>query len=109
MHTLLWVVALLVVGGIAAYGGPLAAEGAGSTCGALEKRFVTLATDTRATGTERDAASFGRALLGSLQTLTNGNLAAEYARREHPNLPAGFGCVVLYWRSFVPGEKTVPN
>lgn len=105
MRTLLWIAALLVIGAVAGYGVPLAAESAGTTCSALEKRFLTLATETRATGAERDAASLGRALLGSLQGFTNGNLAAEYARREHPNLPAGFGCVVMYWRTFLPGAK----
>ena len=29
----------------------------------------------------------------------------EAVLREHPDLPPGFGCVVLYWRSFLPGEK----
>jgi hypothetical protein len=107
MRAFLWLVALVVIGGAAAYGVPLAAESASTTCNALEKRFIALNAPARGgSGPERDLANLGRAFLGNLQNVSNGSFATEYAIREYPNLPPGFGCAVLYWRTFLPGGKT---
>ncbi len=97
-----------MIGSAAAYGIPLAAESASTTCSALEKRFVALTAPARGGGSaaERDLADLGRAFLGNLQNFSNGSFATEYAIREYPNLPPGFGCVALYWRTFLPGERT---
>src|SRR5262249_48569504 len=109
MRTLLWIVVVLVIGCGAAYGIPLAAESSGTTCDAFEKRFVAVNAPARGnSGTAQDAADLARSFMGALQGVSKGGFATEYALRQYPNLPPGFGCVVLYWRTFLPGEKPRP-
>ena len=97
------VVAIVLIA-LLAYGVPLVSESTDSPCSALERRFVVVATKGASEpGADPNVASLGRAFLGQLQGVSNGNFAIEYVRHEHPNLPAGLACVEEYWRSLLPG------
>lgn len=75
-------------------GYPLVNESTKRPCGALEKRFVTLATRDGDPGNVLGAA-IAKELLG----VGRGFLAEEYARQRHPDFPAFATCYADYWHS----------
>jgi len=83
---LLILIALIFAG---MYFYPQINEGTGSTCAALEKRFVRDAFSNEQGG---DVFS---ALLSS--GATNGALAASMVKSASPNLPAALGCLQIYY------------
>jgi hypothetical protein len=110
MRALVLILLALLVAGAAAYGLPLVSESAGTTCNALEKRFIAVSFPARGTSNpDPDLAALGRAFLGGLQNFSKGSFATEYALREYPNLPSGIGCVVLYWRTVVSPDTIRPR
>ena len=99
---------VIVVVGIF-FGFPLVYEHAGSTCVAFEKRLLAPPPDTATSDPERALAALRAAFMSGLQHLSDGSVAAEVARRRHPDWSPGVACVVEYWRSLVvPADTSRP-
>ena len=98
MKPVVWTVLILLV---IVIGSPLLNEETGSACSALERRTVTL---LRGGGTPTAGGSFAGALLGGVQSLSDGAVARDEVRRRQPNLPAVVGCVWYYWDSLLDPE-----
>lgn len=90
-----WLIALVIIL-VAMFFYPQFNESASTTCAATEKRFARSAFEPKE----------GGSLLGALivSGVSNGALASEFAKNEHPNLPATLGCVVVYYHMMIDPE-----
>jgi hypothetical protein len=76
-------------------GYPLINEGAGNACSALEKRWYTVSVSAS------DNSLVESAVIRSLIEAGEGLFAAEYVRKELPEIPPAVTCSYRYWRSFL--------
>jgi hypothetical protein len=74
---------------------PLVNENASSSCGAFERRWLTLSYMAKGN------AIIESAVIRSLMDASNGMFAEEYARRYWPEVPPAVTCYFYYWRSMV--------
>jgi hypothetical protein len=80
---------------------PLINEDTASSCSAVERRYLALQPMA---GSDSTGDSFARALASGVQNLTNGALARDTVKRQHPNLPAAVTCTWYYWKGVIDPE-----
>jgi hypothetical protein len=91
---------LLILCSVIAYGYPLLSEGVTNGCSALEKKSIRVAAAQHGTGTANDPVGqiLSTALMNTLQSTSNGNLAASAIVQKYPSLPPQIGCTLAYYQ-----------
>jgi hypothetical protein len=79
---------------------PLLSEGVTNGCSALEKKSIRVAASQHRTGSANDAAAqlLSTALMNTLQSSSNGNLAATAIVQKYASLPPQIGCTLAYYQ-----------
>jgi hypothetical protein len=100
MRTIRRLIVVLVVLLVVAFAYPLAMEGTGSECDALEKKVLTVAqTELGTNGGGDDTLAF--LVQGAA---TKGRLMEAWVRQRYSSLPPAAACTLGYWRTLIdPG------